>query len=92
MPAILPETVYELYRGVPERLILALSSDVLPCEEAGGWLITQQQQQQRSSSSMRNDVRRLKKFMGWLDISLKRFGLEHLRPRMSVSYGSFCSR
>ena len=90
MPVTLPETLDELV--VPERLIMALSADVLPCEEAGGWLITQQEEQQRSSSSMRDDVRRLKRFMGWLDLSLDRFGLEHLRSRMSVSHGSSYSR
>ena len=90
MPVVLPETLDEMM--VAERLIMALSSDVLPCEEAGGWLNSQQEQQQRSSSGLRDDIRRLKKFMGWIDISLDRFGLEHLRPRMSVSYGSFCSR
>ena len=89
MPVILPETLDELV--VPERL-MALSSDVLPWEEARGWLITQQEEQQRSSSSMRDDVRRLKRFMGWLDLSLDRFGLEHLRSRMSVSHGSLYSR
>ena len=90
MPVILPDTLDEPV--VPERPILALSSDVLPCEETGGWLITQQQEQQRSSSSMRDHVRRLKRFMGWLDISLDRFGLEHLRSRMSVNHGSLYSR
>ncbi|KAF0293289.1 hypothetical protein FJT64_008817 [Amphibalanus amphitrite] len=69
----------------PQRVVLALSSDELACEGSDGWLAAQVDDQQRTASSLK-DVRRFRRFLGWIDISLERFDLEHERPRMTSEH------
>ncbi|KAF0304914.1 hypothetical protein FJT64_023351 [Amphibalanus amphitrite] len=82
VPVILPDLPSQSV--TPQRVLLALSSEELACEGSDGWMTAQLEQQQRTASSLKEDVRRFRRFVGWIDISLERFGLEHERPRMTA--------
>ncbi|KAF0299738.1 hypothetical protein FJT64_003438 [Amphibalanus amphitrite] len=84
VPVILPDLPSQSV--TPQRVLLALSSEKLACEGRDGWMTAQLEQQQRTASSLKEDVRRFRRFVGWIDISLERFGLEHERPRMTSDY------
>ena len=84
VPVVLPDVPSAAVTA--DKVLLALSQPELPCEGADGWIAVQLRDQVRGATSISEDVRKLQRFVGWLDISLERFGIETERPRMTVSW------
>ena len=68
----------------PSRILAELSAPELEMEQEDGWLAQELARGERGATGLRDELRRFRRFIGWIDLSLTLWGLEEAQVKMPV--------